>query len=300
MAMDNPTVIETQVFLRDTPNDTSPCKRRYKVVLLVVLFTVVICGIGIVWKLRHQKDAEEIRNVTKSSPTNEGGLVNALSNLTNQENAQDIRNKTQSTYTNYSSINTCLYITSEGFLKKLPNDTFAYGEVCTIGSEFVKKTCGIGKEKSESSHVCEKCTDGSILPSFCFCDKDVHCVKDKELLGSRAADYSKKICQWCADIFKVYFKNRGIPSCFSDFQALVKQTCTEGYTGFMCSVISKRVCSLEFEHPNLEECNRSNLEEECFLRTIWPGTYYHCQPFTDFNINERRKNLEACNLNATP
>ncbi|CAC5365644.1 unnamed protein product [Mytilus coruscus] len=189
--------------------------------VLVVSVLVVICIIGgLVSIPTHHKDAEDIKNVTNSSHANEGGLGNALSNQTNQENAQDIRNKTQSTYTNYSSIDTCLYITSEG--------------------------------------------------------------------------------QWCADIFKVHFKNRGIPRCFSYFQALVKPTCNEGYTGFMCSVITKRVCSLEFEQPNLQECNRSNLEEECFLRTIWPGTYYHCQPFTDSNIKERRKNLEACDLNATP
>ncbi|CAC5422692.1 unnamed protein product [Mytilus coruscus] len=190
--MEEHTVIENQRFLLDTPSDTSPSNMSWRNIVVSINTNVgvqlgeKVLGVTVL-EFKHRKDAEDIRNVTKPSHTNEGGFGNAKRNQTSQENAQDIRNKTQFTYTNYSSINTCLGIAFKDFQKKLPNDTFAYEEVCTIGSEFVKKTCGIGQGKSESSHVCEKCTDGSILPSFCFCDKTVHCVKDKEL-NSRAAD----------------------------------------------------------------------------------------------------------------
>ncbi|CAC5362519.1 unnamed protein product [Mytilus coruscus] len=193
----------------------------------------------------------------------------------------------------------CVYNTPENFLPKLPSETFEYAEQCTIGSKFVNKTCSIGKEKSDSRHVCDKCTDGSILPSFCFCDKKVHCVKDLE---SRPADHhSKNTCKWCQGSFNIHFKNRGNPSCSSDKQALVETTCNEGYTGFMCSVITKRLCTLELKQHNLHDlhdCNRSNLEEKCFLETICPEKYYYCQPFTDSDIKERDQ--EACNLNPTP
>ncbi|XP_052095350.1 uncharacterized protein LOC127730803 [Mytilus californianus] len=272
--MENQTVIEFKGLLPDTSNDTIPhqCCSRKKVPLVVLVILVVIGAIV-------------------------GGIVNAWRNTSNQEDAEDIRNETQFPYRIDSSINKCLYITSEDFLTKLISETFAYEEVCTIGSEFVKKICSIGKEKSESSHVCEKCTDGSILPSFCFCDKTVHCVKDKEL-GSRAADDSKKNCNWCAEIFNIQFPNRGNASCSSYSQDLLKSTCNKGYDGFMCSVITTRVCTLKLVQPNLKECNTSNLEE-CFLKSTRPGKYYHCQPFTDSNIKERSF-LEACNLNATP
>ncbi|VDI06220.1 Hypothetical predicted protein [Mytilus galloprovincialis] len=106
---------------------------------------------------------------------------------------------TFSKLTDENASNKCLYYTPER-------------------SDSVNKTCNIDKHES-SSHLCEKCTDGSLLPSFCFCDKKVHCVNDKKY-GGRAADDSKKTCNWCADVFINQFNHRGNASCSRASQAV--------------------------------------------------------------------------------
>ncbi|CAC5411597.1 unnamed protein product [Mytilus coruscus] len=161
------------------------------------------------------------------------------SNL-NDENRPEVVIKTSNIDKDESTANKCLYYTPEDFVTKLKDDPFA--GLCEIGSEFVNQYCNIDKDES-SSHLCEECTDGSKLPSFCFCDKKVHCVNDKKL-GGRAADDFKKTCNWCADVFNNLGNHRGSASCSSSSQALVKTTC-KGYDGFMCSVITTRVCTLK-------------------------------------------------------
>ncbi|XP_052095349.1 uncharacterized protein LOC127730802 [Mytilus californianus] len=213
--------------------------------------------------------------------------------VTQPKGQEDFKNSLQSNLKVENTANKCIYNTSGVFVTELKKDPFAYGSVCEIGSKYVNKYCNIGKDES-SSHLCEECTDGSKLPSFCFCDKKVHCVNDKEL-GGRPADDSKKSCNWCAKIFNNQFKVRGYASCSSYSQNQVKSHCNEGYSGVMCSVITQRICFLkELEQHNLQSCNISTFEE-CFLKSIRSGKYYHCQNFTESNIEERSGNLEACN-----
>ncbi|XP_063421992.1 uncharacterized protein LOC134706726 [Mytilus trossulus] len=213
------------------------------------------------------------------------------------ENEPEVVVETSNIKKDYSTPNKCLYYTPEDSVTEMKNDPFA--GFCEIGSEYVNKTCNIDKLES-SSHLCEECTDGSKLPSFCFCDKKVHCVNDKKY-GGRAADDSKKTCNWCADVFNNQRNHRGNASCSRASQALVKTTCEhgEGYDGFMCSVITTRVCTLTDELKNLKPCIRSNLKE-CFMKSKQSGKYYNCQNFMDSNLKERRKDLKTCNLDATP
>ncbi|XP_076093648.1 uncharacterized protein LOC143064603 [Mytilus galloprovincialis] len=200
---------------------------------------------------------------------------------------------TLSKLTGENAANKCLYYTPEDVVTEMKVDPFA--GLCDIGSDSVNHHCNIDKDES-SSHLCEKCTDGSKLPSFCFCDEKVHCVNDKKY-GGRAADDYKKTCNWCADVFNNQFKHRGNASCSRRSQVVVNTAC-EGYDGFMCSVIKTRVCTLTDKRQNLKPCSRSNLME-CFMKSKQSGKYYHCQHFKDSNVEER-KDLKTCNLDATP
>ncbi|VDI06224.1 Hypothetical predicted protein [Mytilus galloprovincialis] len=238
MATENQVVIEQQGFLPDTSDEISPSElsKRKKVVDFFcrhkLVFIAVICGIIVgvliglrVCNLTHQQEAEDNGNTTICNRTNEEGSSNALSNQINQQNAQDkIIDETPSPNTSYSSLEKCYYETPEDFLMKMLNNTFANEDYCTIGSQLVKTICWTGKEKSGSSHACTKCTDGSILPSICFCDEKVNCVNDAKLFGSRAADHSKKTCSWCKTIFNKQFKDQGNANCSSHNQPLVDIT----------------------------------------------------------------------------
>ncbi|VDI06225.1 Hypothetical predicted protein [Mytilus galloprovincialis] len=293
MATENQVVIEQQGFLPDTSDEISPSElsKRKKVVDFFcrhkLVFIAVICGIIVgvliglrVCNLTHQQEAEDNGNTTICNRTNEEGSSNALSNQINQQNAQDkIIDETPSPNTSYSSLEKCYYETPEG-------------------SQLVKTICWTGKEKSGSSHACTKCTDGSILPSICFCDEKVNCVNDAKLFGSRAADHSKKTCSWCKTIFNKQFKDQGNANCSSHNQPLVDITCKDGYSGSMCNVITALLCKFKNGQSILKECNTSKLEE-CTMKSTLSGNYYHCKPFTDSNIGET-KGKKVCYLDAVP
>ncbi|XP_071157258.1 uncharacterized protein [Mytilus edulis] len=263
------------------------------VIIVGVLIGLLVCN------LTHQQEAEDNGNTTICNRTNEEGSSNAFSNQTNQQNAQDkIIDETPSPNTSYISLEKCYYETSEDFLMKMLNNTFANEDYCTIGSQLVKTICWTGKEKSGSSHACEKCTDGSILPSICFCDEKVNCVNDAKLFGSRAADHSKKTCSWCKTIFNKQFKDQGNANCLGLNQPLVDITCKDGYGGSMCNVITALLCKFKNGQSILKECNTSKLEE-CTMKSTLSGNYYHCEPFTDANIGET-KGKKVCYLDAVP
>ncbi|XP_071157252.1 uncharacterized protein [Mytilus edulis] len=247
----------------ETNDRPSFCSKNSKaIILFIAVFVVVVVVVAVV--------VAQTTNNSTPPPT--------LSNLTGE-----------------NATNKCLYYTSEDIVTKMKLKDDPFEGLCDIGSDSVNKTCNIDKHES-SSHLCEKCTDGSLLPSFCFCDKKVHCVNDKKY-GGRAADDSKKTCNWCADVFINQFNHRGNASCSRASQAVVNTTC-EGYDGFMCSVIKKRVCTLTDKRQNLKPCSRSNLKK-CFMKSKRSGKYYHCQNFMDSNVEER-KDLKTCNLDATP
>ncbi|VDI06221.1 Hypothetical predicted protein [Mytilus galloprovincialis] len=258
-----------RIYNRVETNDSTPdnnrpsfCHRHWKkAIISLILF--IVAGVVVV-------------AVVVTQTTNNSTSPTTFSKLTD-ENAS----------------NKCLYYTPENIVTKMKLKDDPFEGLCDIDS--VNKTCNIDKHES-SSHLCEKCTDGSLLPSFCFCDKKVHCVNDKKY-GGRAADDSKKTCNWCADVFINQFNHRGNASCSRASQAVVNTTC-EGYDGFMCSFIKTRVCTLTDKRQNLKPCSRSNLKK-CFMKSKRSGKYYHCQNFMDSNVEER-KDLKTCNLDATP
>ncbi|XP_063419815.1 uncharacterized protein LOC134704967 [Mytilus trossulus] len=312
MATENQYVIKLNL-LTDTSDELSKSKkavnffRRYKEVnffgkhkvLMLASFLAWIFGliVGVLIGLqvgKHQQDREDNDNKTISNGTNKESSSNAFSNQINQQIAQEkIMKETQSSYTSYSSLEKCHYETSEVFLIKLVNNTFENEDYCTIGSTVVKTIC----ESEISHHACEKCTDGSMLPSSCFCDKKVNCVNDAAL-GGVAADDSKKTCSECAKTFNDQFKYQGNASCSSTIQRYVDITCKDGYGGSMCNVITALLCKLKNGQSNLKECNSSKLEE-CTMKSTLSGKYYHCEPFTDSNIG-KAKDQKVCYLDAAP
>ncbi|CAC5406922.1 unnamed protein product [Mytilus coruscus] len=109
-----------------------PLQRRSKntsILLIIPNFSLLPTRL-ILFDCFHE---DNILDISRNSERGRNSVV--CKTPTNPKDEEDIRNVTLSPYKINSSINKCLYITSENFLTKLSSETFAHEEVCTMGLE---------------------------------------------------------------------------------------------------------------------------------------------------------------------
>ena len=240
------------------PTTQSRCQISRKF-LLIMLGILVLCivGLGIYIPLKSCKDDSELK------PTNSSD---------NDKYRADEQYK-----------GACIYNTPTEFLNELKLDPF--GVLCRNDS--------LKCLEGHSTHDCKSCGDEKVkLPSFCFCDIKEHC---KPMNGERSFDDQNKLkCSSCLDNFRLSpFSARGNCTCT---KGPLQCDCHEGFTGFMCSSIGSRYCTLTDIKLPIPHCKGSN-EESCYLNQ--DGKYYLCKAFDDSNTKQRQS-ASSCEIIVAP
>lgn len=161
--------------------------------------------------------------------------------------------------------------TVECYLKlteMVENVTFA--ERCKHGSHFVNWYC----DPMISTHRCAEC-DGKMIPKFCFCDNQIHCQSNPDLLR-------KKTCSECAKEISCPCMNGGNCTCKSGAVSAedIHCECQKGYSGQYCEKVTStvvRVCShssrnseIKCTAKDMNDCNiySTYLEQNVTCRLV--------------------------------
>lgn len=186
----------------------------------------------------------------------------------------------------------CILHTSEDIMKILRKNPF--GDRCTLGSRFVNDTCG------KSGVLCQRCINGMLLPRYCFCDLVENCNRD---VGAVKDAVRKFDCHECVSIFRETFIGRAsgedIGTCNNagDRTPVDSPQCKDGFGGFMCFTITKRVCKPMNGQPggrlrSCEEEEEGYREKKCTI--VRNQETYLCRSFDD--SYHQNNNIRDCGV----